>query len=1431
MGIGIVRTTFSVRAALCLCTLVGAPGGALAQRDNRPSNADRHFGGSVVVRLSAPRVVSVEPSASSATIIQIDAATLRDVHDRRVPVRVERFPVGAEQTVELQLEPFSIAGPDTRFVVGRLNGTDRPFDYDTTRISMFRGRVVGHPGSHVYLSLSGNASTGYIDLGSGAERYRISSRGGDGRVLGPNLLSVFQARAGSGSVADVPLCGVKGDQLQYRGEWIDSPVTSSVLGVASTNLSTPRVGLKHLELAVETDYELFTLFDDATATFDYVVQMYGEVSAIFMRDVDTRFEVVFVRVWDTADDLFNGPDPLFQFRPYWNANMGAVQRDTAQFFSGRRDFPFGGQAFLSALCGSNGYGIVGYAVGSFPTPTLPSPFNWDVSVTTHELGHSCGTNHTHANGLDTCDNSSTTPQRGPIMSYCGQTWSGMNSNTDNYFHRVSQASMDANISISGCIVDDCNMNNVADSIDIAQSVSPDTNGNGVPDECEDCDANGTLDPADIAGGAQDLNGNGVPDRCETDCNNNNIPDDREILLNNSLDRYGNDVLDVCETDCNNNGTSDYTEIQADMTLDKDRNAMLDSCQDCDNDGTSDLLMLAGAHHLWVTTGQTGEVIRQFYGSTGVLTDISIVGAAASVNAGQDLIVRSDKSVLVTSSTDDRVMLFNPAGDYVSDFVSPGAGGVDYPTGLIISPSGQLLVSSRNTNSVLAYNGTTGASEGVMISAGLGGLLRPFGLTYGPNGNLFVTSDSNEVVEYDGSTGAFVRLFVTASNNGGLSQPRGLAFKPDGNLLVASFGTDEVLEFVGTSGVPRGKWAHVGTETRITQDSPWGIRIAPNGHVFVSRTGTAFSSVPSSSQNDVAASHLTDARMFEYDVCTGDFRKTEIGGNDHGLNFATGFDFVPGFDVDCNVNERPDNCDIASGASLDGNSDGIPDECQIDCNGNGTYDRLDLYPFGSSLDCNCNFIPDECDLTAGTSFDCNGNGTPDECEINFDCNNNGTQDMCEIFQGTASDCNSNGVIDVCEPGTDGVAMSVDFDAGLPTGWTTSGIFSVNGNCSGAGAGVCGGSLWAYAGNSGSCTYGDAEAGSLVSPPIDLPPGRPELRFCTAYTTELNFDFADVVVNNVIMERLHGGTGVWENHTIDLTQFAGQSIQIMFRIQSDSSVSGTLGWLVDNVEIIAPVDICACAPSSQPALEEILTGAGQLVPMRTMRMIGVRASSADAGRSQAIRITATSLAPPFDVWNGQSMWVGQPTSYSELPGRGFDTPGAAAGEDTFLSAQLQCTPMYTDWTLLGNQTVWIRDPFIVPSAIQVGGGGLSAPSVYAVQLVDELCSVGDENSFSIVAPITSAGWGDVGELSGGVARAVNDTVSVEELVFIQQKFSGLGGAANSGGRPIKARTDMLGVFAGPSSTLDGVISVAELTAIADAFGGVTFPFAPASPTVCP
>ena len=85
---------------------------------------------------------------------------------------------------------------------------------------------------------------------------------------------------------------------------------------------TPRV----LELAVETDYELFELFGDLKTEADYITLMYAAMSDIFLRDANISVELTFVRLWDTPEDLFNEESPLSPFRNYWNDNMQEVVR-------------------------------------------------------------------------------------------------------------------------------------------------------------------------------------------------------------------------------------------------------------------------------------------------------------------------------------------------------------------------------------------------------------------------------------------------------------------------------------------------------------------------------------------------------------------------------------------------------------------------------------------------------------------------------------------------------------------------------------------------------------------------------------------------------------------------------------------------------------------------------------------------------------------------------------------------------------------------------------------------------------------------------------------------------------------------------------------------------------------------------------------------
>jgi hypothetical protein len=863
---------------------------------------------SAASRTGAAAVAAAMLSAATAapgagTVLQLDHRALSEAARDGRAARLEQVDLAPGLTVDLELERFDIVGPQTRFVAAP---GDRPLD--PPQVTLWRGRVAGEPHSHVYLALSPRGSAGMIDLGPARRRFQLSSRGAAGARLAPGQVAVFEAAGGPGPLPGVPVCGLDA----VGGPPADGPGRAQLL-------LGPEQSMQQIQLAVDADYEYFTLFGNADDALAYIVQLYGAVSDIYMRDVNARVVLSFVRVWDEPDDPYDASDPLGPFRELWNSTMGGVERDVAQLLTGRRNLPYGGVAYLPGTCDSFSYSVAGYIVGAFPSVDAPSTGHWDIIVTAHELGHNCGGPHTHAEGIDACD--AGVLQRGTIMSYC-HTTPGGNANIDLRFHTTIQQLMIAHITSESCIAEDCNGNGVADLADIAFGGSDDVNANGVPDECEDCNGNDILDSEDISGGESlDLNGNDIPDECEPDCNGNDVPDDRDILLGTSFDDYGNGIPDECEPDCNLDEAPDYNEIQADMALDLNRNAILDSCEDCDDNGTPDLEILDGANDLWIAS--TMNVLSRMHAATGVLAAVSDAGHL--LNA-RDVVIRPDGHLLASSSFDNRIVEFDADGAYVGDLVASGVGGLSNPTGLLLTSAGTLLVAGTNTNNVLAYDAGSGAPQGEFVTAGDGGLTGPAHLTLGPNGNLFVSSGDDQVREYDGTSGDYVRTLVSAGS-GGLSLPQGLVFKPDGNLLVSSTGGDEILEYDGASGAFLGQWDHGGLDAGFwALNNPIDLALGPNGNVYVS----------SSNAN-------TAVQM--YDVDTGAFMRTYYVLQDAGpVQGAGGIAFVDGSGIDCNLNLIPDDCDIDSGHSDDTNGDGVPDECAGtpgDLDGDGVVGILDF----------------------------------------------------------------------------------------------------------------------------------------------------------------------------------------------------------------------------------------------------------------------------------------------------------------------------------------------------------------------------------------------------------------------------------------------------------------------------------------------------------
>jgi agmatine/peptidylarginine deiminase len=149
----------------------------------------------------------------------------------------------------------------------------------------------------------------------------------------------------------------------------------------------------------------------------------------------------------------------------------------------------------------------------------------------------------------------------------------------------------------------------------------------------------------------------------------------------------------------------------------------------------------------------------------------------------------------------------------------------------------------------------------------------------------------------------------------------------------------------------------------------------------------------------------------------------------------------------------------------------------------------------------------------------------------------------------------------------------FEAGLPPGWQTSGLWHVNDACEVAPP--CDGSSWAYYGRDDTCTYdtGSRTSGELTARALALPTvpagGEVTLSYCSNFETENEpgYDIAGLHVNGQWLDT-PSQAAAWETRLVDLTAFAGQTVVLEWRFDSvDDYYNGFHGWQVDAVTVSA------------------------------------------------------------------------------------------------------------------------------------------------------------------------------------------------------------------------------------------------------------------------
>jgi len=305
---------------------------------------------------------------------------------------------GSAGEIVLDLVRHEGVAPGGRLIV---HGEDGERILPLPRTRYWTGSVEGRAGSRVTLAVRADGEIrGLLFDADGAASLR--SAPGDGSLEFRPVASGERTAPFRCATDDL------GGSDPLAVPW-EAPVVPAVAAESVT------VAAHAARVAVETDYEYYQIFGDATAAAEYALDLLAFSSTIYSSEVGADLIVNSVSLWTSSADPWVQSNPgcaLYEFGKYWNDNRQGIVRTIAHFLSGKSNG--GGVAWVSVLCsgafsyditaaGCSGmpnvsnyggaYGYTGTIDGNFQ-PGSPQPI-WDTIAVTHEIGHNFGSPHTH----------------------------------------------------------------------------------------------------------------------------------------------------------------------------------------------------------------------------------------------------------------------------------------------------------------------------------------------------------------------------------------------------------------------------------------------------------------------------------------------------------------------------------------------------------------------------------------------------------------------------------------------------------------------------------------------------------------------------------------------------------------------------------------------------------------------------------------------------------------------------------------------------------------------------------------------------------------------------------------------------------------------------------------------------------------------------
>lgn len=387
---------------------------------------------------TGPDRLTMEPVASAMKALErTNRATLRNV------------PLAENLSVDLELTRVHVVSDDGVLVI---DGVTHWLDRIDEGLTMWTGSVAGEPESTVYLAFSMFGSRGLIHTQD--QRYSLAAQPRDGSDWSDTISVMAEASKNSGPPVDADFCA--SDKIQQfpsidQVDLVSERSPDAELGACVSPIY-------EAEIALETDYQFYQLFNNQNATIAYAVTLFGAVSDRYREQVGVIHTMPYLGIYTSNNDPWTEQDMggscidvLYQFKNAWDNGAGPGNPDLYTMYSGAN---LGcGVAWLDVLCDDDyGFSVCGNMGGDAQFPIQQgNSGNWDFMVAAHELGHNFASPHTHdfcppvdrcapSGYFGQCQNSQNCTSSGTIMSYCHLCSGGLN-NITTYFHPTPIAVM------------------------------------------------------------------------------------------------------------------------------------------------------------------------------------------------------------------------------------------------------------------------------------------------------------------------------------------------------------------------------------------------------------------------------------------------------------------------------------------------------------------------------------------------------------------------------------------------------------------------------------------------------------------------------------------------------------------------------------------------------------------------------------------------------------------------------------------------------------------------------------------------------------------------------------------------------------------------------------------------------------------------------